>query len=327
MTARPAHCVLMASLLYFGVPSASARAQALGLPRDEVDARIRGFGIKLRHFQSVVRKRLDEVRPEGKEESDRDRKQRQEAVVAQAKDDLEKAKMAAEVAEVAIQEYEKGTLLQDLAAAHDEIALAEHDVRSAEDRSAELQVLIKKLKGKLPENDPRTALFDWEQSNRVVAAELSIKKEKLGLEQATTRKMVLLDLVKPKRQKELRNDLERARSEILARKAAFALAKDTLDRVNREIDHPPSLTDEERKAVGQLDQALQVWKKVLASRREFRGGVPEKRAAFSGVLAELDDAMESAAQAWDDAQEIRLEAMDLEFEARLRRASATKPPG
>jgi hypothetical protein len=248
------------------------------------------------------------------------------AVIAQAKDDLEKAKIVAEVAEVSIQEYEKGTLLQDLAAANDDIALAEQDIRSAEDRSAELQVLIKKVKGKLPENDPRNALFDWERSNRVAAAELSIKKEKLGLEQATTRKMVLLELTKPKRQKELRSDLERAKAEVLAMQAALALANDNLDRINREIDHPPSLTDDERKAVGRLDQALQVWKKILASRREFRGGIPEKRAAFSGILAELAGAMERAAQAWDDAQEIRLEAMDLEFEARLRRMSGPVRP-
>jgi multidrug resistance efflux pump len=130
----------------------------------------------------------------------------QEIVIRGAEADLQGARLAREVAEMAVAEYTQGAFQKELEAAQAEIALAESNRKRAEDR------------------------FDW--SSRMVqkgyvsnAQNLSDKFELqqavFNVEQAQTRLNVLEKFTKDKTAKTLRSELETARARELAKHAAL----------------------------------------------------------------------------------------------------------
>src|ERR1700712_5282293 len=112
MTTRLAISIVRATVFSSSVPS--LKAQALAPPRDDVEAQFRAYGTRVRLFESVVLKRLDEIKPKGKDVADRNRRQDQEMVVAKADKVYEEALLAAEMAGLAIKGYVENEFVWDL---------------------------------------------------------------------------------------------------------------------------------------------------------------------------------------------------------------------
>ena len=130
------------------------------------------------------------------------------------------ARLAREIAEITVLEYQEGLYSQEIATADGEIALAEADLQRSQDRLDRVRRMLEK--GFIPVY-PK------------YVEELSVKKAQFALEQALSKKEVLVDYTRPKRIKELKGDVEKARSNELAKKAAWELEKSKESALEREV--------------------------------------------------------------------------------------------
>jgi len=150
----------------------------------------------------------------------KDTHKNQMITTAQAEASYQQARLTREVAEVAVKEYEEGTYKQDLETILGEIALAESDVTRSRDRldwSTKMH-----LKGYVSEAQK-------------LADKSSLQKAEFSLEQAQTKKAVLLKYTRDKTLLELRSDVKKAESDELAKKSTWSLEKDKEDKLVRQI--------------------------------------------------------------------------------------------
>jgi HlyD family secretion protein len=132
----------------------------------------------------------------------------------------ENAKLTREVAEIAVVEYEEGIFKQDLATVEGEIKLAESDLSRSEDRLDWARRMFEK---------------GYVSIATKISEELTLKKAKFALEQAESKKKVLVDYTKGKTIKELKSDVEKARSDELAKNATFELELSKEKKLERQI--------------------------------------------------------------------------------------------
>ena len=125
-----------------------------------------------------------------------DRLATQEIVVRGAEADVHGARIAREVAVLAVIEYQEGTFIQEFAATEGEIKLAESELSRAEDRVDWVRRMFEKGYASLAEK---------------ITDELMLKKARFALEQAQSKKKVLVDYSKAKTIKVLTGAVETAR--------------------------------------------------------------------------------------------------------------------
>ena len=123
---------------------------------------------------------------------------------------FQNAKLTREVAEIAVKEYEEGIFLQDKATCEGEINLAQSDLARSSDRV-----------------DWAVRMYEKGYVSKAakVSEELNFQKANFALEQAQSKLHVLLDYTKGKTIKELRSEVEKARSDELAKEQTFQLEK------------------------------------------------------------------------------------------------------
>ena len=150
----------------------------------------------------------------------RDRLAAQEIALLGAEADVHAARIAREVAVMALNEYKEGTFRQELAAIEGEIKMAEATLSSAEDR------------------------LDWTRRNfekgytsmsEMVSDELILKGARFALERAQSKKKVLLDYSRDKTEKALKGAVEAARGRELAQQATRerSIQKRLVDQIGR----------------------------------------------------------------------------------------------
>jgi len=125
-----------------------------------------------------------------------------------AKANYSNATLTREVAEIAVVEYVEGIFVQDKATAEGEIKLAESDLSRAEDRLDWARRMFEKGYVSLATKN---------------SEELTLKRARFALEQSQSKMKVLIDFTKGKTIKELKSDVEKARSDELAKKATHEL--------------------------------------------------------------------------------------------------------
>jgi HlyD family secretion protein len=132
----------------------------------------------------------------------------------------ENAKLTREVAEIAVVEYEEGIYKQDLSTVEGEIKLAESDLSRAEDRLDWARRMFSK---------------GYVSKATAVSEELTLKKAHFALEQAQSKKKVLVDYTRGKTVKELKSEVEKARSDELAKKATYSLEDSKEKKLEKQI--------------------------------------------------------------------------------------------
>jgi len=120
------------------------------------------------------------------------------------------AKLTREVAEIAVKEYTDGVFLQEQQTVKGEITLADAERKRAEDRLEWSDRMYKK---------------GYVSKAQNLADEVSLQQKNFSLEQAQTKKRVLEDFTKEKTIKELQSDVEKARSDELAKEQTWDLEK------------------------------------------------------------------------------------------------------
>ncbi len=137
-----------------------------------------------------------------------------------AKANYQNAKLTREVAEIAVVEYKEGIYVQDLATVEGEIKLAESDLIRSEDRLEWARRMFDK---------------GYVSMAQKVSEELTFKKAQFTLEQAQSKRKVLVNYTKGKTIKELESEVEKSRSDELAKQATWDLEKTKEAKLERQI--------------------------------------------------------------------------------------------
>jgi len=130
------------------------------------------------------------------------------------------ARLTREVADIAVNEYKEGIYRQEMETAKGEIALAQSDLKRAEDRlDWSKKMLLKK--------------YISEAAN--LADKLSLQKSSFSLEQAKTKLNVLNKFTYSKTIKELESEVKKTRSDELAKQATWELEKAKEAKLEKQI--------------------------------------------------------------------------------------------
>ncbi len=152
----------------------------------------------------------------------RDNLTNQKIATQGAEASFQNAKLTREVAEIAVKEYEEGIFLQDKATAEGEIKLAQSDLARSADRVDWANRMYEK---------------GYVSKAQKISEELNFQKAKFALEQAESKLHVLLDYTKGKTIKELRSEVEKARSDELAKEQTYQLEKTKEAKLVKQIDN------------------------------------------------------------------------------------------
>jgi RND family efflux transporter MFP subunit len=137
-----------------------------------------------------------------------------------AKANFSNATLTREVAEIAVIEYVEGIFIQDLATVEGEIKLAESELSRSLDRLDWARRMYEK---------------GYVSLATKVSEELALKKSRFALEQAQSKKKVLVEYTKGKTIKELKSEVEKTHSDELAKKATHELEVSKEKKLERQI--------------------------------------------------------------------------------------------
>jgi HlyD family secretion protein len=133
---------------------------------------------------------------------------------------FQNAKLTREVGEIAVIEYVEGIFKQDLETVKGEIALAQADLKRAEDRLEWSDKMLKKGYVSLGQN---------------ISDNLTLQRAKFAVEQAQTKKDVLLTYTKHKTEKELQSEVKKSLSDELAKQSTWELEKSKEEKLRKQI--------------------------------------------------------------------------------------------
>ncbi len=150
----------------------------------------------------------------------RDSLTNQQITTKSADANFRNATLTREVAEIAVREYVEGIYKQDLATVEGEIKLAESELSRALDRVDWAQRMF--VKG-------------YVSMAQKVSEDLALKKARFSLEQAQSKKKVLVDYTRDKTIKELQSEVEKAGSDELAKKATWSLETSKEKKLEKQI--------------------------------------------------------------------------------------------
>jgi HlyD family secretion protein len=147
----------------------------------------------------------------------------QQLATRKAKATYEIARLTRELAEIAVEEYAEGIYAQDLATVDGEIKLVETDLKRSEERL-----------------DWARRMFDKGYVSRAtkVSEELNFKKAQFALEQAQSKKKVLVEYTKAKTIQELKSEVKKARADELDKKAVWKQAEAAEAELERQLERP-----------------------------------------------------------------------------------------
>ncbi len=169
----------------------------------------------------------------------RDRLVNQRITTEAAKATYQNAKLASEVADLAVKEYTEGILNQEMSTAKAEIASSRAAIQRAESRLERTRRAGEKLNGVLVGKGgvrtPEEIAVELDLDDRLEATEQALLREKMTLELARSKLELLKKYTGAKITKGLQIELERKRSEELHKQAAWDLEKSKEARLERQI--------------------------------------------------------------------------------------------
>ncbi len=176
----------------------------------DVYCRVEGQTTIIRIVPEGTRVKKDDVICELDSAALKDSLVNQRITTESAKANYQNAKLTREVAEIAVTEYTEGIFKQDLATVEGEIKLAEADMTRSEDRLEWARRMFDK---------------GYVSKATAISEELTFKKSQFALEQAESKLNVLVKYTKGKTIKELVSEVEKSKSDELAKQATWELEK------------------------------------------------------------------------------------------------------
>ena len=316
MTNRSVAVILMAALAGLALTPGIGRAQAATITVEQGEAAFRKTGRELRRLELGVLSRLEEVTPLGLLGDGHSERMARELVAHDAEAAHAEAQLAFETAEVAVLEFEKGTVPVETETISAQIALAKADIERAEDEIKQLNVIGDRI-SQAPDREELSGLLRAHSYVQgMTNARLRLERAKSSLEEARSKREVFEKYTKRKRQLELAAEVAKAKSVQLRKKSESLLAQDRVAALNRGRGTP--LTREESEILGRLDAVLATWKKAVALRGGVRGGPEAKRAELVALVADVEAKRGAIEHDWEEVQEDRLVERDELTATRIR---------
>jgi HlyD family secretion protein len=151
------------------------------------------------------------------------------------------AKLAREVAEIALTEYVEGILKQDRIAFKTTIASTERAIQKATARLERTRIVQNRVKDMLATKGEASTTADMvaelDIEDRLEAAEQRLEREKTALEQANAKLEILEKYTSKKTIDELKGEIERARADELTKMATWRLDKSKEANLRRQIEN------------------------------------------------------------------------------------------
>jgi len=240
-----------------------------------------------------------------------------------AKANFANAELTREVAEIAVVEYEQGIFFQDMAVAQGELRLARSDLERARDSIEIANDRLAKIK-QASKGSTSDIANESMFADSLVNAERRLPKSELAIRQAESKLKRLLEYTKPKRVKELRSEVEKARADELAKRAGQELEKSKLkglqaaiktrDRSAREREARDLL---DRQALAALDRAIPIEEQVRTKLEQLiKNGKPD-----DPLRKEIQDLTNQLQALVDQAESDRSAARFDELKTRIHKAA------
>jgi hypothetical protein len=208
----------------------------------------------------------------------------QTTTVNNADAEFKNAALAREIAEIAVATYVEGIAKNDKATIQGEIKLAERELTDAKERVEVMKQRLAKIKAAGKGSATDVAL-EYQYEDHVADAEGRVRKAMVALERAQHKLKAFVDYTKEKTTKELRSEVEKARSLELAKKAEWILAEGKLRQLERSkeagdrdgstdalfssLDAVLALDERVRTELGQLEKSGAVDQRRATSIREL----------------------------------------------------------
>ena len=144
----------------------------------------------------------------------------QQIKVGNAENALILAEKDLSLAKISVNEYEKGTFVQELQGLDAEVTIAMENLRGAENQFEYTQKMFRK---------------GFVTKLQLEADEFAVKRSNLELSQSKTKRKVLVDFTKEKMLEDLRSAVKTATSGVKQKQSALALEKRSLDRITEQF--------------------------------------------------------------------------------------------
>ena len=219
----------------------------------------------------------------------------QSITVLSAAANFENAKLTREVAEIAVAEYEEGIFKQDQATAMGELKLAEVEVARSADSieftKSQLNQIMRVSKGSAED-----LALEFSFEDNVVRAGLRESSARRALEKAKSKLDLLQKYIRPRRVRELKSEIEKARSDELAKQAQWERGKSELKKL-QEATKPPARDTREQRVLTLLDRAVPIAEQLktrLDEAEQDRNPGEQLRKEISDTLGQLRALVERA---------------------------------
>jgi len=180
----------------------------------------------------------------------------QRITVKSAEANYENAKLAREIAEIAVVEYEEGIFKQDHATVVGEVKLAESDLSGAVDMIEVAKDRLAKIK-KVSRGAGQDLFYEYTFEDRVAEFQIREPRVRLAFEKAKSKLDGLEKYVRPKRVKELKSAVEKARSDELALQARWKQEELKLAKLQK-ASNGQNRGPQGRQVLELLDQAISI---------------------------------------------------------------------
>jgi len=206
----------------------------------------------------------------------------QRITVESAKAIFSNAELTREVAEIAVLEYEQGIFPQDEATAQGELKLAQSDRERARDSIEIAKDRLAKIKQASKGSAPDIA-NEFTFADILLNAEQRLPRSELALRQAESKLKRLQEYTKPRTIKELKSEVEKARSIELAKRAVSELEQSKIKRLEEAIKARNRFARErkarellDRQALDSLDRAIPIEEKLRTKLEQLtKNGKPD----------------------------------------------------
>jgi hypothetical protein len=195
----------------------------------------------------------------------------QKAAVESAKAGYQQMLLAREAAELALKEYEEGIYPHERFERENEVDRALADVESAKQALAPTKTRYAKLK-QASSGKTADAATILRFQREVSAAELRQKKATFWLEQAQTKRKLLLEFEHERKLLELNARLSKARTDELVRHAALQHQDKKLQRMQEPPEQSGKLSDDRTRILAMFDDAMRIEEKLKARLDQIKDG-------------------------------------------------------
>jgi hypothetical protein len=225
--------------------------------------------------------------------------------MARAEGAYQSATLKREIAEIALREYVEGSFPQELAVAEGELNIAQAALAQAKDMAAQARDHLEKLTAGLQE-----------------------KRASFVLEQAESKKKVLVEYTKSQHTKGIESQLEGARSDERNKKAQWELLKSRIEKMQKAAASPPRRIDAEKRILALLDRAVLIEEQAQAKLQRLRKRHQPDDAASKEICEMIDELgaiidEAEAAKSADDLARLKAQLQSEAPSARINRPSAT----